>query len=215
VPAALTYASLITDLQAYTNRGYTSDAVVAAQLPRLINRAERAIAIKLQIEGFQKPVTTTLTPGTNVLAKPDRWRRTVSISIGTGAALNTRVQLFPRSYETLRAFSPDDSVTAQPQYYAEYDYYNWVFAPTPDLAYPIEVLYYEQPELLDTTNQTNWLTEIAPTALLYGCLLQCAPFLDNDERVPTWKGMYEEALSDFNMNDMKKMIDRTTTRQGA
>jgi len=217
MPAAMTFQSLRDDVRNYLERGASAatDPIVYEQIPKLINFAERRIARDIKIQGFQTVVTTTMQSGVSVMAKPDRWRETVSINIGTGASSNTRQLLFTRSYEYCRTYWPDETATAQPVFYTDYDYKHWLFAPTPDNAYPIEIVYYELPPLLDETTQQNWLTNFAPNALLYGTLLEATPFLKNDERIPIWLNFYQMSIESLNTEDMKKIIDRSTTRQEA
>lgn len=214
MPTVMTFTSLQEDIRRYLERGNVADTTVYEQIPRLINMAERAIARKLKIQGFVNVVTSTLVNGTSVYSKPDRWRSTISMNFGVGAAQN-RTPLFPRGYEYIRAYWPDEATKAQPRFYADYDYSHWIVAPTPDVDYPWEILYYEIPALLDDTNQTNWLTDYAPNALLYRCLLDTEPFLKNDERIGTWKGFYDDAISDINVEDLMKIMDRSVSRQGA
>jgi len=76
-------------------------------------------------------------------------------------------------------------------------------------------VYYELPPLLDDEQQQNWLTNFAPNALLYGTLLEATPFLKNDERIPVWQQFYQMAVQSLNEEDIKKIIDRSTTRQEA
>ncbi len=97
----MTFTTLQQDVRRYLERGttYASDPVVFEQIPRLINLAERRIARELKIQGFINVVTGTLLVGQSVYAKPDRWRDTVSINIGTGANSNSRKVLFTRAYE--------------------------------------------------------------------------------------------------------------------
>ena len=102
MPTAMTFTSLLTDLRQYLERGTSVDTTVFEQLPRLINLAERDIARKLKIQGFINVVTSAMAAGTSVYAKPDRWRDTISINFGIGAANNQRTPLFPRSYEYCR-----------------------------------------------------------------------------------------------------------------
>jgi hypothetical protein len=177
--------------------------------------AERDIARSLKIQGFINVVTSVMAAGTSVYAKPDRWRDTVSINFGIGLTFNERTPLFPRSYEYSRLYAPDSTVEAQPEFYADYDYNNWLFTPTPDDIYPFEVLYYELPALLDAANQTNWLTDHAPNALLHGTLLQSTRFLKNDERIPVWQQNYQEDLQKLNGEDLQKIIDRSSARTEA
>jgi hypothetical protein len=213
----MTYDSLKNDVRRYLERGTSlaADPVVFEQLPRLITLAERRIATELKIQGFINVVTMTLTVGQSVYDKPDRWRDTVSINIGTGAGMNSRRPVMARSYEYCRAYWPDSDETAQPIFYADYDFSHWLLVPTPDQAYPIEILYYELPQLLDESVQTNWITEYAPQLLLYATLLEATPFLKNDERIPTWQTMYDRAAAMLNGEDLAKILDRAAVRKEA
>jgi hypothetical protein len=214
---AMTFTTLKQDVQRYLERGNTlaSDPIVFEQIPRLINLAERRIARELKIEGFINVVTGTLSAGQSVYPKPDRWRDTVSISIGTGATLDNRKVLFARVYEYLRSYWPNALETDTPLFYSDYDYSHWLLAPTPDAEYPFEILYYELPPLLDESVQTNWITEYAPQLLLYGTLVEATPFLKNDERIPVWQSMYDRAAAMLNGEDLAKILDRSAVRKEA
>lgn len=213
----MTFTTLKQDVQRYLERGNTlaSDPIVFEQIPRLINLAERRIARELKIEGFINVVTGTLSSGQSVYPKPDRWRDTVSMSIGTGAGNNTRKVLFSRVYEYLRSYWPNALETDTPLFYSDYDYSHWLLAPTPNADYPFEILYYELPPLLDESVQTNWITEYAPQLLLYGTLVEATPFLKNDERIPVWQSMYDRAAAMLNGEDLAKILDRSAVRKEA
>lgn len=214
MPTSMTFDSLEKDLQQYLERGTSVDPTVFEQIPRLINLAERDLARALKIQGFINVVTGSMAAGTSVYQKPDRWRDTVSINFGVGVE-EVRTPLFPRSYEYVRLYWPDEDLQLQPKFYADYDYYNWLFSPTPDAAYPFEILYYQLPALLDSTNQTNWSTDEAPNALLHGALVQASRFLKNDTRVPLWQATYDRDLGLLSGEDIQKIIDRSSTRKEA
>lgn len=207
---SMTYDSLLEDVRRYLERGFTaeSDAIVYEQLPRLVTLGERRIARELKIEGFIRAVTTPLQVGVAVYRKPDRWRDTVSMTVdGT--------PIFARAYEYCRNYWPDESQTASPEFYADYDYQHWLIAPTPDAAQTLEILYYEQPRFLGDEFQTNWLTEYAPDLLLYATLLEATPFLKKDERIQTWQAMYDRAAQAISGEDLKRIMDRTASRSEA
>jgi hypothetical protein len=221
MPTMMTFASLVNDMQSYLERGTVQDPLVFNQLPELINLAERRIATELKVMGFVIPATFSLQAGLAVYAKPDRWRQTVSMNVGlsaTGTAV--RQQMFARDYEYIRSYWPDESATsasvygipAPPKFYGDYNYQNIIVAPTPDAAYPAEIVYYEQPPLLDATNQTNWITEYQPNLLLYAALLEATPFLKKDDRIATWKAMYDNIVSLVNGQDVGKILDKNVTR---
>lgn len=213
----MTFTTLQEDVQRYLERGSTEaqDEVFIAQLPRLINQAERRIARELKVQGFINVVQGNLTMGQSVYDKPDRWRDTVSFSIGTGATNDTYKVLFTRDYEYLRSYWPDATVTDVPVFYGDYDYSHWLISPTPDDDYPFEILYYELPALLDDSVQTNWITEFAPQLLLYGTLLEATPFLKNDDRIPVWQNMYDRAAAMLSGEDLAKVLDRSAARKEA
>lgn len=213
----MTFTTLQQDVRRYLERGatYASDPVVYEQIPRLINLAERRIARELKVQGFINVVTGTFAVGQAVYSKPDRWRDTVSVNIGTGASNNNRKVLFTRDYEYLLSYWPNRTETEEPVFYADYDYDHWLIAPTPDAEYPFEILYYELPPLLDDVVQTNWLTEYAPQLLLYGTLLEATPFLKNDERINVWQSMYDRAAAMLNGEDLAKILDRSAVRKEA
>jgi len=206
----MSFSSLQEDARRYLERGFTaqSDPLVYEQLPRLINFAERRISRELKIQGFIRVMTAPLVLGTAVYLKPDRWRETISMTLAGKP-------IFPRSVEYVRSYWPTQSATGETEFYADYDYSNWLFAPTPDADATLEVLYYELPPLLDETNTANWLTAYAPNVLLYATLLECTPFLKNDERIATWQAMYDRAAQALNGEDLKRIMDRSTSRQGA
>jgi hypothetical protein len=211
---AMTFNSLLVDLRRYLERGSAVDTEVFAQLPTLINLAERNIARGLKVLGTQNIVISTpptggLVAGASVYQKPDRWRETVSMNF---AAVNLRKPLFPRSYEYCRSYWPNSDERAEPEFYCDYGFSAWLIVPTPILAYNWEITYYQQPPLLDSVNQTNWLTEYAPDALLYRSLLECEPFLKNDARLPTWTNLFGQAMSMLDSEDLQRIVDRSTVR---
>lgn len=201
----MTYTSLVSDIQNYLER---TDSTLVASIPNFIAMAEARLARELKILGFIRPVTSTFVLGEPILAKPTNWRETVSFNIGTGTGLRSRKEVYPRTYEFARAVSPDPTSLGEPRFYSDYDFNHWFLSPTPDQAYPFEVLYYELVKPLDESNQTNYLTEITPDLLLYATLLQSAPYLKDDQRIATWQAYYDRALQAENGMDMRQILDR-------
>lgn len=215
MPVAMTYTSLLNDLRAYLERGATlaTDPTVYEQLPNLVNLAERRLQRDIKVVGTISVVSSTMIDGTAVYAKPDRWRETVSMFAGVGAGFNTRKELFTRSYEYCRNYWPNQTSKDEPRFYADYDYQHWLIVPTPDDDYPYEILYNEQPVYLDDNTQTNWFTEYAPDALLYGSLLEAQPFLKNEEMISVWDQFYQRAIGAINGEDRRQIVDRGLIRR--
>jgi len=149
-------------------------------------------------------VGATMSANNAVIQKPARWRKTVSFNV-TGSS-GTPSPVFLRKYEYLLNYNTGGS-TGQPLYYADYDYDHWLVAPTPDAAYPFQVLYYERLAPLSSENQTNWLTQNAPNAMIFGTLLQAMPFLKNDQR-QIFQQKYTEAMQVLSNEDKLRLGDR-------
>ncbi len=214
-----TFATLQSDMTTYLERGgsQTTDPTVFAQLPRLINQAERRLADLLKLLGMKEVLTGVPPNGLQsqnpVLAKPDRWRKTVSFCYGTGPNnLNSRQFLLPRDYSFVTAYWPDRTQTAPPIYYADYDLTHWLIGPTPDQPYPFEVVAYMQPVLLDDVNTTNFWTIYTPALLLYSALLEAEPFLKDDPRLQVWGQMQQAEIQSLNTQDLQRMMDQVAER---
>ena len=198
----MTYDSLVENIQSYLER---SDAATIEKIPLFIMLAEQTIASQIKFLGNLTVQTSTMTAGQNVIDKPARWHKTVSMNI---TVAGRRRPVLIRKYEYMREYWPDPASTDVPKFYCDYDYTHWLVAPTPDQDYDFEVLYYERLQPLDSSNQTNWFTIYAPQALLYGSLLQAMPFLKNDERVQLWQAMYQQAMDVLVAEDKLRVADR-------
>jgi hypothetical protein len=70
--------------------------------------------------------------------------------------------------------------------------------PTPNANYNIEMVYRVYLDPLTPVNQTNWLLSLGPDAYLYGTLMEAAPYLHDDERIPVWATGVKAAIDDLN-----------------
>jgi hypothetical protein len=200
--AVMTYDSLVDDITTYLER---TDAQTLAKIPQFIMFAEQIIASEIKFLGNLVAVESTMTASENIIPKPSRWRKTVSMNVSVAGV---RQPVLLRTYEYMREYWPDQTQTSIPKYFGDYDYDHWLVAPTPASAYSYEVLYYERNQPLDSANQSNWFTEYAPQALLYGSLLQAMPFLKNDERIPMWQAQYDKIISVLQNENAIRVADR-------
>ena len=197
----MTYDSLTSTVLQYLER---KDASVVNAIPTFISLAEFEIAQEIKTLGQLQVVEAAMNPNNPILQKPARWRKTVSMSVTVSGK---RQPVYLRKYEYLKNYWPDDTETAVPLYYADTDWEHWYIAPTPDQAYAFEVLYYERIAPLSSANQTNWLTQNAPNAMLFGTLLQAMQFLKNDQRT-IFQQKYTEALQALKAEDVARVGDR-------
>ena len=197
----LTYDSLNSTVLQYLER---NDSAVVNAIPTFITLAEFEIAEQIKTLGQLQIVESTMSIGDSVLQKPARWRKTVSMSVTVDGK---KQPVLLRKYEYLKNYWQDNTQTDVPLYYADTDWDHWYIAPTPDQAYQFEVLYYERIAPLSSTNQTNWITQNAPNAMLFGTLLQAMPFLKNDQRT-IFQQKYTESMQALKGEDVARVGDR-------
>jgi len=202
VAAVMTYDSLVADISSYLER---TDTQTLEKIPTFIMLAEQVIASQIKFLGNLTVNESTMVQGTNIIAKPARWHKTVSLNVTVDGI---RQPVFLRTYEYLRQYWNEATEEDIPKYYADYDYSHWLVAPTPADAYTFEVLYYERVQPLDSSNQTNWFTIYAPQAMLYGSLLQAMPFLKNDDRMPMWRAEYDLIINTLKAENTQRIGDR-------
>lgn len=197
----LTYDSLTSTVLQYLER---RDQSVIDRIPTFIAMCEFEVAQQIKTLGQLQVVETTLVVGEPVVQKPARWRKTVSMTLINEGK---RQPVYLRKYEYLKAYAPDVTQTSTPLYYGDYDYEHYLVAPTPDKAYQVEILFYERIQPLSSSTQTNWLTQNAPNAMLYGTLLQAMPYLKNDNRT-TFQQKFDQALAALKAEDVARTGDR-------
>jgi hypothetical protein len=199
----MTYDSLTSTVLQYLER---SDAAVVNAIPTFITMCEFEIAQNIKTLGQMEVVDSNMQVGNPVIAKPARWRKTTSMTLSVSGQ---KQPLLVRKLEYLNTYAQDVTATGVPLYYADYDFDHWFVAPTPNQAYAFEALCYTRLEPLSSSHQTNWLTQNAPNAMLFGTLKQTAPFLKNDARLAVWKQMFDEALAALKTEDTLRVADRS------
>lgn len=207
MPTTMTYNSLVADLEAYLQR---TDSLVVNQIPQFVNLAQIRIPREMKLLGFRQEVCGYFngsTQSTGIMQKPSDWRKTIAFYVGTGTLNNTHTPVLDRDYDYIRTVYPDPTQQGVPRFYADADYNHWLVQPSPQMGYPYKIPYYSTLTLLDSTTQTNWLTINAPDLLLYACLLEAVPFLKVDERIPIWQGLYTNAKTALQAQEVEGRYD--------
>ena len=79
-----------------------------------------------------------------------------------------------------------------------WDHNSLIVAPTPDLAYNVELGITRLPTRLSSTNTSSWLGSNAPSALLYGCLAEAFKFLKGPaEMLQLYEQSYQRAIQEL------------------
>ena len=194
--AGYTYTTLKQAIQDYTDN---DESVFVSQLDSFIQNAEERILKTAPLEVFRKNVSASLTSSNKYLSKPSDWLFTYSLSIIDGNS-DTKF-LLNKDVNFVQDYWPTASDTGEPVYYADYDYQNFIIAPTPDAAYNAELHYYYRPPSLTSTSGSTqtWLSENAGPALLYGALVEAYSFMKAEQdMLQLYDKYFMEALQRIN-----------------
>jgi hypothetical protein len=188
--AYTSYSDLQTSVANYLGR---SD--LTAVIPDFIRFAETRLSRELRTRKMLKSATSSMTAGDARVALPTDFLEVRDLYTQG----NPRM---PVTYMSPSAFTRDARAdeSGLPVFYtvlsAEFQ-----FAPKPDTAYVLEILYYAQPTVLSSSNSSNVFLANYPDALLYGTLLEAEPYLINDQRSQTWALLYDRAVKNIQDSD--------------
>lgn len=179
-----------TDLQA-TIASYIGRTDLTSVIPDFITLAETRIARQLRTRQMLKSATATMTAGDNTVGLPSDFLEMRDLYVQG----NPRIVV---TYLTPSAFTRDARAmdSGKPVYYTILGA-ELCFAPIPDAAYTLDMLYFYKPDALSSTVPSNVFLANYADALLYGALAESEPYLMNDARVQTWAGLYDRAINNI------------------
>lgn len=186
----MTYDELVTNIRNYTevDANVFSNSVINT----FITMAENRILRDIDLDVFKIEAQATLTSNNKFLTAPT--------GILTHRYLMVEVsgeQIFLEFRDTsfLKEFWPDDTETGIPKFYSVWDQNTFYLAPTPDLAYSVELGYIKRPSQISSTNQTTWISTEAPEALLYACLIQAYSYTKGPpDMLAYFENSYKQAV---------------------
>ena len=197
--ALTTYTELKASIGDWLNRTDLTSAI-----PDFISLAEAQI--ERQLRTRQMITRSTANFSTEYGAVPDDFLETKSLKL---TSTNPVTPLVFQTIDALDDLLRTYSSASRPKYFGIVGG-QIRLVPAPDATYTTELVYYAKLTKLSSTVATNWLLTSSPDIYLYGSLLQAAPYLQDDARIPVWSNLYDRALTDVQTAD-----DRGSTSGGA
>lgn len=190
---SFTYNQLIAELQLVLEE---ASAEYVTDLPVIVSLGESRLNTDLNFEIFDVVITGALTANVFVQGiKPGNWQGTRTLHLRDSGGGGLRRFLERRTYEYCLDFEPDESATAEPQYFAEYSPTEFFMTPAPDVTYAFELRQIQAPDQLTVSNQNTWLGDNCGDLLLYACLISSEEFLKSDQgEIAVWKATYSEMM---------------------
>jgi len=183
--AISTYSELQSAVTNWLRRGDDSDLVTRA--PELIALAEAQFNRDLKHRKMEATSDLTLSASVKTVALPTDYIEARALVLQT-TPLVVLTYVTPTQLDTNWAAGG----SGVPSEYSIIGS-NIKVGITPDSGYTLEITYYQKIAALSDSNTTNWLLTSHPDMYLYGALLQAAPYMSDDERVPVWGAFYDRA----------------------
>jgi len=182
------------DLQT-TIAGYLARTDLATQIPDFIRLAETRLRRDLRIRQMLKSVTTATVAADSTVELPSDF-----LEVRDFVVVGNPVQ--PLSYFSPSAFNRNTRTweIGKPNSYTVLAN-DFQLSPVPDTVYTVQLFYFAAPTFLSDSNTSNVFLANTPDALLYGALLEAAPYLMDDARINTWGTMFDRAMASITRSD--------------
>ena len=209
----MNYSELVAAIQSYTENqfpeAYLADGSTVSsttQINRIIEQAEQRIYNSVQFPSLRKNQTGIVSTSTPYLSAPTDFLAPYSFAvINTDGSYS---YMLNKDVNFLREAYPSPTSTGIPKYYALFgptvagaaitNELSFMLAPTPNLAYTVELHYYYYPSSISagTSTTTTWLSDNFDTVLLYGCLVEAYTYMKGEQDlIALYDGKYKEALA--------------------
>lgn len=189
VPVINNYADLQNAILDYCDRPELTTQVqlwiqlTEAKIKRILRRT--TVRTSVTINGDQNALPSAVAELRSVRLVTGNPNLDLPLDIGTNEMLSE----FRANHGT---------ATGRPQKASVFGTNQLMVAPTPDSAYTAEIFYYQGLTPLTVATPVNAVITEAPDLYLWGALTMAEPWLKNDDRMPMWKSLFDEALQQLN-----------------
>jgi|TARA_A100001391_G_scaffold163528_2_gene123079 hypothetical protein len=190
----MTYTSLKTDIQTWAENTGTD---FTNQLDTFIDNTQTKLSRDIDPVGFNENVNSTMVQGDRFVNLPTAVEPMLFNYVEIIVSSNAKY-LEMKTLEFIKEYWPNNSLQGEPKYFTNFDDNRIYVAPTPDQNYDIKIGYQGKINPLSNTNTTNWYTENASDALLYGSLSEANLFTKNMEDYNIYKQKYVESVTAIN-----------------
>jgi hypothetical protein len=204
----MTYTELVAAIQDYTEN---YEQTFVDNIPVFVRQTETRIYNAVQLPSIRRNSTGTLLTGNKYLTAPTDFLAVYSMAVieNYGTANEEYHYLLNKDVNYIRAAYPTPADTGLPQYYAIFgpqvtsnvttDELSFIFGPTPDDAYTLELHYYYYPESITVAaDGRTWLGDNYDPALLYGSLREAYLFMKGEQDlIANVEAKYNEAMGEL------------------
>jgi hypothetical protein len=193
---AITYSNFLTQIRNYTevDSNVLSDSIIQD----FIRSVELDVAGKVDYDDLRKYSTSTFTSGNRYVSLPADLTIIRSVQVIDGS---TRNFLEKRDTSFVSEYN-SSGATGLPKYYANWDDFNFLVAPTPDSAYTVQINYITDPPQF-TSSSNTFLSTYQESMLLHGVLAEAFSYLKGPmDMYNLYKSKYNEEVQNFALQQM-------------
>ena len=193
---SITHANFLTQVRNYTE--VDSNVLTDAIIQDFIRSVELDVAGKVDYDDLRKYATSTFTAGNRAVTIPSDTlilRSVEHISSGVRTFLEKRDTSFISEFN-------GSGTQGTPKYYANFNEFAILVAPTPAAADTVQINYIKDPPEFTSTNQT-YLAKYQESMLLHGVLAEAFRFLKGpDNLYNLYNSKYNEEVQNFALQQM-------------
>jgi hypothetical protein len=193
---AISYSNFLTQVRNYTE--VDSSVLTDSILDQFIRNTELDIAGKVDYDDLRKYSTSTFTASNRYVSLPADClilRSVQSINGSDRTFLEKRDTSFISEYNSTGA-------TGEPKYWANWDDFTLVVAPTPNSTYTIQINFIKDPPHFNSTTNT-FLSTYQEALLLYGVLVEAFSYLKGPtDLYNLYRQRYDESMQAFAVQQM-------------
>jgi hypothetical protein len=193
---AITYANFLTQVRDYTE--VDSNVLTDSIIDNFIRNTELNVAGQVDYDDLRKYDTSTFTAGNRAVSLPADCMIMRSVQVINGS---DRTFLEKRDTSFISEYN-GSGATGLPKFWANWDDFNIIVAPTPDSAYTIQINFIKDPPHFSATNNT-FLSTYQESMLLHGALTEAFSYLKGPQDLYTlYKSKYDEEVQAFALQQM-------------
>ena len=193
---AISYSNFLTQVRNYTE--VDSSVLTDSILDQFIRNTELDIAGKVDYDDLRKYSTSAFTASKRYVSLPSDClilRSVQSINGSDRTFLEKRDTSFISEYNSTGA-------TGEPKYWANWDDFTLVVAPTPNSTYTIQINFIKDPPHFNSTTNT-FLSTYQEALLLYGVLVEAFSYLKGPtDLYNLYRQRYDESMQAFAVQQM-------------
>jgi hypothetical protein len=193
---AVTYANFLTQVRNYTevDSNVLSDSIIQD----FIRTVELDIAGKVDYDDLRKYVQSAFTSGNRYVSLPADLTIVRSVQVINGS---DRSFLEKRDTSFISEYN-NDGATGLPKYWANWDDFNFLVAPTPDSNYTVQINYITDPPQFTSSNNT-FISTYQESMLLHGVLAEAFRYLKGPmDMYKLYESKYNEEVQNFALQQM-------------